>query len=286
MSSIKLHDWTLLNRTAKMLARPLSALACSRFLHKPVRVLDAYVNFLLGKGSGTGWDLDGEICAALSLTHRSEPVIFDVGANVGLWSDRFCAANPAAKLFIFEPSPGCLTEIRNRPRLRNANIIAAAVGGMAGTALLNFSEPTDVSASLHPRGDTFFEDRIYSQREVEVVTIDDVIKAHKLEFVDFLKMDIEGHELFALQGALAALSERRIGALLFEFGTGNINSRTFFRQFWDLLTSAGFRIWRITPGRNPVVIDEYYEDLEYFRGSSNYVAELRKHPFRPTANQS
>jgi hypothetical protein len=100
-----------------------------------------------------------------------------------------------------------------------------------------------------------------------------------LEFVDFLKMDIEGHELFALRGAETALKEHRIGALLFEFGGGNINSLTFFRQFWELLTSAGFRIWRITPGGKPVFIDEYYEDLEYFRGVSNYVAELKDHPF-------
>jgi FkbM family methyltransferase len=281
LSTMKMSEQTLLNRCAKKLARPLSQLACSRVLYKPFRVLDAYLHFVLGLGSGTGWDLDSEVRAALSLTYRPEPVVFDVGANVGAWSDCFFSMNPAARLFLFEPSPTCCEEIAKRPQLRNANIVQAAIGERMGKAHLFFSEPTDGSASLHRRGDTFFEDLDYSQVEVDVLTIDDFIKANKVAFVDFLKMDVEGHELFALNGAKTALSERRIGALLFEFGSGNINSLTFFRQFWNLLASHGFRIWRITPGGKPVLIDEYYEDLEYFRGVSNYVAQLKDHPFAP-----
>lgn len=112
----------------------------------------------------------------------------------------------------------------------------------------------------------------------KVVTLDSVIASERIEFVDFAKLDIEGHELFALRGAREALAERRIGALSFEFGSGNVNSRTFFRDYWDLLIPAGFRISRITPGgrRVPVPVPVYYEDLEYFRGVSNYVAELSR----------
>jgi hypothetical protein len=55
-----------------------------------------------------------------------------------------------------------------------------------------------------------------------------------------MKMDIEGHELFALRGAKRALARGVIRPLSFEFGTGNINSRTFFRDYWDLLTSVAW----------------------------------------------
>jgi FkbM family methyltransferase len=278
---MKLRRWKWMDRAAKILASPLSRLAVSRLFFTSLRMLDAYLNILVGKGSGNGWALDDEVSAALSLTYRPEPVIFDVGANVGKWSARLCAAKPAAKVFIFEPSPACLERIADRPLLQNSIIIPAAVGAQPGKALLHFSQPTDGSASLHLREDSFFEDRTYSQIEVDVVTIDGVIKDQQLEFVDFLKMDIEGHELFALLGAKTALAEKRIGALLFEFGSGNINSQTFFRQFWNLLTASGFRIWRITPGGKLLAVDEYYEDLEYFRGVSNYVAELKDHPFAP-----
>ena len=87
-------------------------------------------------------------------------------------------------------------------------------------------------------------------------------------------MDLEGHELFALNGATTALKLGYIKALSFEFGAGNVNSRTFFRDFWELLTPLGFELRRICPGGVTVPVREYYEDLEFFRGVSNYVGIL------------
>jgi hypothetical protein len=66
-----------------------------------------------------------------------------------------------------------------------------------------------------------------------------------------MKMDIEGHELFALRGAQRSLAAGKIGALAFEFGCGDINSRTFFRDYWELLTAANFAIYRIPPMARP-----------------------------------
>ena len=40
--------------------------------------------------------------------------------------------------------------------------------------------------------------------------------------------------LEALKGAANSLASGMIKALAFEFGSGNLNSRTFFRDFWDL----------------------------------------------------
>ena len=120
-----------------------------------------------------------------------------------------------------------------------------------------------------------FRDLNYTTVEVEVSTIDQVIESQTIDFVDFMKMDAKGHELFALRGARQSLASRKIGALSFEFGCGNINSRTFFRDFWELLTGAGFSIWRIAPSGKDVPVRDYYEDAEYFRGATNYVAELK-----------
>jgi hypothetical protein len=88
-----------------------------------------------------------------------------------------------------------------------------------------------------------------------------------------MKMDIEGHELSALRGAANALGTGVIRALAFEFGSGNINSRTFFRDYWELLTkSHNYRIRRVLPGGRLLPVDRYSEELEYFRGVTNYVA--------------
>lgn len=275
---IQLHKAGVLNRVGKAIARPLSMAVCSRFFYTPSRAADAYLNFLLGKGSGTGWDLRDEVSAAAERIYRDRPVVFDVGANLGSWSRTFLKLFPNATVFMFEPSGGCQGAIRATAELSGATLIPCAVGERQGKATLYASSLTDGSASLHERMDSFFRDRRYVPVEVEVVTLDGFIEEQGLSFVDLVKMDIEGHEPFALRGARRALAAGRIGAMTFEFGTGNINSRTFFREIWDVL-SPQFSIWRITPSGRPIAIEDYYEDLEYFRGVSNYVAELKDHPF-------
>ena len=80
--------------------------------------------------------------------------------------------------------------------------------------------------------------------------------------------------LFALRGATHALSQGIVRALSFEFGAGNVNSRTFFRDFWELLSPYGYGFHRICPGGTTLTISDYYEDLEFFRGVSNYLAVL------------
>lgn len=271
---MQLNKPSFANRLGKSAAKPLSRIACSRWFYNPCRVLDAYLNFLIGKGSGTGWDMREEVRAAVSRIHRPQPLIFDVGANVGNWTESVLQAVPNAKVYLFDPSPGCQAAIRER-KLLGVTLIPCALGETPGQAAYHSSSTTDGSASLHARRDTPFQDLIYKTTTVEVSTIDQILESQKINFVDFLKMDIEGHELFALRGARQSLASRKIGALSFEFGCGNINSRTFFRDFWELLTEAGFSIWRIAPSGKDILVSDYYEDMEYFRGATNYVAELK-----------
>ena len=280
-----LHKPTLANKVGKYLAPAFSRIACSSWLHKPVRAADAYINFLLGKGAGAGWNISEEVKTASEHVHRPAPVIFDVGANVGDWGSALLRGIPSARLFLFEPSPECQAHIQGL-HLPGTRLVPCAVGESNGKATLHTSSGLDASASLHARNETYFQDRIYHSIEVETVTLDSVIQDEGIAFVDFLKMDIEGHELAALRGSAAALASQKIGALSFEFGSGNINSRTFFRDFWDLLTSHGFKIGRITPGGTLLETTAYYEDLEYFRGVSNYVAVLKEHPFRGRTSQA
>lgn len=276
---MRLHEATWLNRAAKRLAPPLSRMLCSPLLLDRVRAFDAYLNFLLGKGSGVGWDMEEEIAAARALIRRPDPVVFDIGANVGTWTQGLLAAIPGATVFMFEPSVQCWPEIERRG-FTTAELIRSAVGEQAGKAKLHISSDFDHSASLHSRGDSYCRDNDYREVEIDVTTIDDFMAVRGIERVDYVKMDIEGHELFALHGARRALEERRIGAFAFEFGTANVNSHTFFRDFWQFLTEAGFRVSRITPGGRLLPVDQYYEDYEYFRSVSNYVAELRDSPRR------
>ncbi len=232
-----------------------------------------YLDVLRGQGSGTGWDMAGEASAdASTLRGVPRPVIVD-GANFGQWASAIDRAlgNPDARFFLFEPQLAC-QEVLGELALPNKTVIRAAVGDHAGEALLSGASPGYGAASLYERHDTYFGDMSAHQEKVEVVTLDDVTRDHGLERVDLLKLDVEGAELAALHGARRSLAAGVIRAVAFEFGSANIYSRTFFRDFWELLAPLGFRFSRVVPGGGMLPIDAYSEEHEHFRGVSNYIA--------------
>jgi FkbM family methyltransferase len=269
---MKPHEQNVFNRVGKTLAKPLSRLVAG---HEDfARLLEAYWCILLGKGAGSGWALDAEINAAKSVINNPYPVIFDVGANIGDWSLLMHKSLPQARIFMFEPQPDCQQIIKDK-HIPNAILIPNAVSSTKHTVKLYRTESKSPMASLHQRGDSYSNKNLSTSIDVETTTIDDVVESFSLTGIDFIKMDIEGHELEALNGAARSMERGVIKALSFEFGFPNVNSRTFFRDFWDLLHPLNYQIYRILPSSRLMPVKEYYEDCEYFRGATNYVAVLR-----------
>ena len=83
-----------------------------------------------------------------------------------------------------------------------------------------------------------------------------------------MKLDVEGHELDVLMGSLNVLEKIKI--VQFEFGGTNIDTRTFFQDFWYLFRQHNFRIYRVTHNK-PLLISKYSESDEYF-STTNYIA--------------
>ena len=73
---------------------------------------------------------------------------------------------------------------------------------------------------------------------------------------------IEGNELNALHGAQRMLDEGKIDVIQMEFGGCNIDSRTYFRDFWNLL-SAKYKVYRVLLD-GVEEITEYRDILEIF----------------------
>jgi FkbM family methyltransferase len=266
-----LNSNSFLNKTGKTFAKPLSRLLVNPRSEKLSRLFEAYWCILLGKGAGTGWDMGSEIRAAKTVIKSAQPIILDVGANKGDWSSMIHSAFPKAHIFMFEPQPICQEIIRQK-EIPNSKLFPNAVSSRKGNLELCTVGGAAGHASLHKRRDSYFQAQNFSWIDVETVTIDDVVSEHGLGTIDLMKMDIEGHELEALRGAENSLKNRTIKAFTFEFGSGNINSRTFFHDFWDYLTPFGYRIYRLLPSSRLMHIKEYYEDCEYFRGVTNYIA--------------
>jgi FkbM family methyltransferase len=177
---------------------------------------------------------------------------------------------------MFEPQPKCWPSLE-KIQDSSVNLVKAALGEVAGTIDLYQSDNSEV-ASVYERSDFKLDDVI----KVEVTTIDEFIRTHQYAYVDYIKMDIEGHELSAARGARQSLEQKRIGAISFEFGSANVNSRTFFLDLFVYFTSLGYVIYRMGHDGIPIHVPDYSRDLEYFGGVSNYIASCVK----PTTSRS
>ncbi len=232
--------------------------------------------YLAGKGSGSS-SLGSEVKAALRFMSGQDLIVFDVGANKGDWTAELVrrAGPRIRRVCQFEPSPHNIALLTERFKDdRRVSLVPHAASDRKGEAELFSDVPGSGAASLYKRRLDHFGIVLDKSARVRTVSIDDFIAEQKIRKVDFMKMDIEGHELAALAGAQHALKAGVISALSFEFGGANIDSRTYFQDFWYFLTPLGFDIFRILPGGGVVRVQRYSEMLEIFR-TSNYLAVLR-----------
>ena len=244
-----------------------------RGLRNPTRLLGIYLDILQGKGSGTGWDMSGEVSAALVfLEGVTDPVIFDIGANNGEWTRGIWQALGRGRYFAYEPQEACLPRLKDSsmPKL---TIVQSAVSDQSGDMDLYSDSVGSGLASFYERYDSYLPRQTRVER-VPVTTVDAELKARGLDHIDFMKIDVEGAELQVLRGAQHSLKAKAIHSFAFEFGGANIYSRVFFRDCWDLIADHGYSVWRIVPGGRLVPMSVYREDLEHFRGVSNYVASV------------
>jgi FkbM family methyltransferase len=234
------------------------------------RLIGVEANRIQGKGGGE-LTVEKEARIALDFLGSADLesiVVFDVGANQGLYTEAILGLAPHAKIFAFEPSSSAGVVLQSKFQANeNIKLVPFALGESIVSAELWSDTPGSGLASLTKRRlDHFGIDFNYSER-IEVTTLDSFIDSVGT-IPDILKMDVEGHELSVLSGGLASIQKIRV--IQFEFGGCNIDTRTFFQDFWYLLTPLGFSIYRISP-RGVIKIENYSEDEEYFE-TSNFVA--------------
>jgi FkbM family methyltransferase len=255
-----------------LLKYPLGNAGGQYLLRKQVKLC----HWLMGIGSGTDVGESGE--AALvrrwKRSNKRDLIVIDTGANQGQFlnlavsglGDKLC------EIHSFEPAATTFATLqKNAPMRAGITLNNLALGTEAGSAELYYDKENSGLASLTKR-DLGFRDISFDRRETIRLTTLDIYAAEKgIEHIDWLKIDVEGHELDVLKGANQLLSSRKIDLVSFEFGGGNIDTRTYFRDFFQLFQGLGLIVFRITPGGYFHPVTRYRETEEQFN-TINYVA--------------
>lgn len=207
-------------------------------------------------GGGRAPATSGELFVVTGLPEGA--TVFDVGANRGQYATMVTRARPDLKVHAFEPSQSAFADLQRIPDIRSHNF---GFSDEEATVPLYADDAGSGLSSVYPRdipGIPF--------REIEQVPLrrlDDFCREAGITTIDLLKIDAEGHELAVLRG----LGDLRPARIQFEFGGGNIDSRTYLRDFFELLSD--YTIYRILPkGLRPVTPSERMEQFD----TTNFLA--------------
>ncbi|MGJ8642144.1 MAG: FkbM family methyltransferase [Luteolibacter sp.] len=79
-------------------------------------------------------------------------------------------------------------------------------------------------------------------RKYKTVALDDIVQVYGIESIDLLKVDVEGYEMSALQGAKTLLSEKRVRKIVVEVTESFlIEMGSSKKELYDFLATYGYR---------------------------------------------
>ena len=236
-----------------------------------------WMQILHGVGSGCDVTFSGEreILRSLAEKVKMEHItVFDIGANQGQFLREALRylKNRRHEIHSFEPGTGAYEILYSAFHTQpNVSLNHNAVGNVCGKVTLWFDAEGSAGASLSQRDLSHLGREFLNAESVTMTTVDRYCETKGIEFVDLLKIDVEGHELDVLTGAKNLFDRGGVGMVLFEFGGCNVDSRVFFRDLWSFFNSVNMRLGRLTPTGYVTPLTRYSEALEQYR-TTNFIA--------------
>ena len=176
------------------------------------------------------------------------PVIIDCGAHVGADSLELSRMFPEGTVHAFEPVPHIYNMLQHTIRKRkNIRTHQLALSSSNGTASMYISSgDSDASSSLNKPA-AHLEDhagvKFESAIEVQTVTLDDWAAAENINRVDFLWLDMQGHELEMLKASRKILPT--VKAIHTEVSMKQTyEGVTTYDAYSKWLTEAGFELYK------------------------------------------
>ena len=170
--------------------------------------------------------------------------VVDVGANIGGWAVAAAEIFPEATIYSFEPASDTFRQLESAAEGHRIVPVRAALSDVSGTRTLRSVPGMDWMSSLEELDLSRLNLEASEHEEVPCLTLDEFCAEHGIGSVDVLKIDTEGHELAVLRGAVGLLERHAVGYIQFEMGVANLDTRTFLRDFVNLL-EPDYPVYRI-----------------------------------------
>lgn len=154
---------------------------------------------------------------------RPGDCVWDVGANVGFYSELFAlAVGPSGKVVSFEPSPACVAALEERLRDRSAGaswaVVPMALSDADGDAWLSLGDGDTAPSNHLANGDDTSAVRVKTARG-------DSLLAQGYGPPAVIKIDVEGFEGEVLDGMSSVLADASLRAVCVEVHFSQLEAR-------------------------------------------------------------
>jgi FkbM family methyltransferase len=165
--------------------------------------------FILDHGNNNTLEADFTI---RSLGEKEDPIIFDVGSNIGTYAYWLAKRYSEGKIYCFEPQRIIFQMLCGNMAMNNIfnvhafNMALSDVNEMIECYEVDYNRPGCFSVySLNEQVEKKYE---VSKKKnyIQCMTIDSFVEMFHIEKVDFIKVDAEGFDIKVLNGAKKTLN--------------------------------------------------------------------------------
>lgn len=169
-----------------------------------------------------------------------EPVIFDIGANIGTFTTWMSKAFPQGKIYSFEPQRAVFQMLCGNVAINNLyNVYTYNQALGKENTYVEFSEPNYFIKNDYG---TFslvqdiIKETVNDKFTVQIQTLDSFVKIHKINNVNLLKIDVEGMDMDVLIGGEETIRKKHP----FIFIEHSDNRKSIFEEIKKFLKNYGY----------------------------------------------
>lgn len=226
-----------------------------------------------------------------NLVKAHEPVIFDIGAHHGESVAYLKGVFPKAAIYSFEPDPDSFA-VLSASLIEGVNYFNLALSDADGTASffcnqishtnsllkVNLNSKDSISiakAKAKAEKDDGFFESFNKENQVRTVRLDAFVQQYSIDYIDLLKIDVQGAECWVLKGGEATLT--KVGVIVLEISFFDYyEHQTSFGDVEELLSPHGFRLFSISElSNNPMNGRTDWAEVIYVNTNSARVESKR-----------
>ncbi|MGN6823292.1 MAG: FkbM family methyltransferase [Candidatus Nitrosocosmicus sp.] len=204
------------------------------------------------------------------LNNLIEPIdnnncIIDVGANIGFYTILFAKKYSNSKIVSIEASKKIFKQLELNCNLNKIDRSKVSLINKAASDTNNKKVDFYEIESMSTMQKDFFDNLPIPKNNnniamhdeykeiVETITIDEIVYSERIEYISFIKIDVEGAEIMTLKGAAKTLQEKKINMMMIEY-----HSLDNYELIKQILKENGYSVFYSSKHRPAIHKDSKY----------------------------